>query len=74
MFDFLKKSFILKNDIACFSVDDKATKSVTEFYKESPFPNYKETDDKLTISQKGDRNLIASQFKKKLGIKKMFLK
>ena len=73
MFDFLKKSFILKNDIACFSVDDKATKSVTEFYKESPFPNYKETDDKLTISQKGDRNLLASQFKKNIGYKKNVL-
>tara|TARA_B110000305_G_C19361990_1_gene599938 strand:+ start:196 stop:1098 length:903 start_codon:yes stop_codon:yes gene_type:complete len=73
MFDFLKKSFILKNDIACFSIDDKATKSVTEFYKESPFPNYKETDDKLTISQKGDRNLLASQFKKNIGYKKNVL-
>jgi SAM-dependent methyltransferase len=73
MFDFLKKSFILKNDIACFSVDDKATKSVTEFYKESPFPNYKETDDKLTISQKGDRNLLAAQFKKNIGYKKNVL-
>ena len=73
MFDFLKKSFILKNDIACFSIDDKATKSVTEFYKESPFPNYKETDDKLTISQKGDRNLLAAQFKKNIGYKKNVL-
>ena len=46
MTNFLKKKFSVKEGIACFDVKDESTKKVTDFYKESPFPNYKDTDNK----------------------------
>ena len=70
---YLKKKFFLNDGIASFNVEDASTKTVTEFYKESPFPNYKETDNKSTIAQKGDKNLLAAQFKKFIGYKKNVL-
>ena len=73
MTDFLKKKFSFKEEIISFDINDKSTKKVTEFYKESPFPNYKESDDKSTILHKGDKNLLAAQFKKFIGYKKNVL-
>jgi 2-polyprenyl-3-methyl-5-hydroxy-6-metoxy-1,4-benzoquinol methylase len=73
MGSFLKKDFFLDHDIPCFKLNDKSTKKVTEFYKISPFPNYKDTDDKSTILEKGNKNLLAAQFKKKIGYQKNVL-
>ena len=73
MEEFLKKKFNLSNGIYNFEVDDPSTKSVTEFYKKSPFPNYKDADNKLTLLEKGNKNLFASSFKKFLGYKKNVL-
>ena len=73
MKSYLKKKFYLNDDIASFNIEDTSTKTVTKFYKESPFPNYKETDNKSTISEKGDKNLLAAQFKKFIGYKKNVL-
>jgi len=68
-----KKKLDLKNGIYSHEVKNKDTKNVTEFYKETPFPNYKDNDDKNTILQKGNRNLLAQQFKKFIGHKKKIL-
>ena len=46
---FLKKKFDLKDGIYNFHVEDPSTKNVTEFYRESPFPNYKKDDTKSSI-------------------------
>ena len=73
MGNFLKKDFFLDHDIRCFKLNDKSTKKVTEFYKISPFPNYKDTDDKSTILEKGNKNLLAVQFKKNIGYQKNVL-
>ena len=70
---FLKKNFSLNDGILSFEIKDKSTETVTKFYKESPFPNYKETDNKLSILKKGDKNLLANQFKKFIGYKKDIL-
>ena len=72
MSNFLKKKFVIKNGIYCFDISDSSTKKVTEFYKESPFPNYKTNDNKLSILEKGNKNILASQFKNLLVLKKLF--
>jgi len=73
MTDFFKKKFIIKNNIITFDIKDNSTKKVTDFYKQSPFPNYKNYDNKATILEKGDKNLLASQFKKFIGYNKNVL-
>ena len=73
MDDFLKKEYKLNNDIFSFKIEDSSTNKVTNFYKESPFPNYKDTDNKSTILEKGDKNTLAAQFKKFIGYKKNVL-
>ena len=70
MAEFLKKKYENDNNIFTFDIKDVSTKKVTEFYDHSPFPNYKETDNKTTILDKGNRNILASQFKKFVGYKK----
>lgn len=49
------------------------TKSVTEFYKNHPFPNYNINDDKFTINLKGKQNLLASAMKDLIGFNKNVL-
>lgn len=73
MSDFIKKDFEKKNGIFSFSITDDETKMVTDFYKITPFPNYKDDDNKQTILEKGDRNLLARKFKKFIGFKKKVL-
>ncbi len=73
MEDFLKKECSLSDDILSFEIKNSSTKKVTSFYKESPFPNYKDTDNKSTILEKGDKNPLAAQFKKFIGYKKKVL-
>ena len=64
MFDsFLKKKTFLNDSIASFDIELQDTKRVTEFYKESPFPNYKVSDNKSTILDKGNNNPLTFQFK-----------
>ena len=70
---FLKKKFDFKDGIYNFKVDDPSTKSVTEFYKQSPFPNYKKNDNKNSILEKGNKNFFASKFKKYIGYNKNVL-
>ena len=70
---FLKKNFLLKENIITLEIQDQVTKKVTDFYKESPFPNYKNEDNKSTILAKGNKNILASQFKKFIGYNKNVL-
>ena len=73
MSGYLKKPFEIKNVIYSYSIKDTETKKVTEFYKITPFPNYKDDDDKQSILEKGNRNILASQFKKFIGYNKKVL-
>jgi ubiquinone/menaquinone biosynthesis C-methylase UbiE len=73
MENFLKKKFIDLEGIFSYEVNDTETKKVTEFYKETPFPNYKDNDDRQSILKKGEKNFLASQFKKSIGYKKKVL-
>ena len=69
----LKKKINKDNGIFKFEINDSETKKVTNFYKESPFPNYKSNDDKSTILDKGNKNYLTSKFKNFIGYKKEVL-
>ena len=73
MSEFIKKSYQNTNGIISFVIEDNETKKVTEFYKETPFPNYKNEDDKQSILEKGNKNVLAKTFKKFIGYKKKVL-
>ena len=68
--NFLKKKINKEDGIFKFEINDNETKKVTNFYKESPFPNYKSNDDKSTILDKGNNNYLTSKFKNFIGYKK----
>ena len=63
-----KSDLIYKKEIT-----DIKTLSVTNFYKESPFPNYNLDDNKGTILEKGNKNYLTSKFKDFIGYKKNVL-
>lgn len=73
MDNFLKKKYQNIDGILSFEIKDIETNKVTNFYKETPFPNYKENDNKQTILEKGNKNFLANQFKKFIGYKKNVL-
>ena len=73
MADYLKKKFEKKSDIYSFDISDFNTQKVTEFYKKTPFPNYRDDDNKQTILEKGNKNILAKQFKKFIGYQKKIL-
>ena len=70
---FLKKNYQNIDGILSFEIKDLETKKVTSFYKKTPFPNYKEADNKQTILEKGNKNFLANQFKNFIGYKKNVL-
>lgn len=63
-----KSDLIYKKEIT-----DIKTLNVTNFYQESPFPNYKLDDNKGTILEKGNKNYLTSKFKNFIGYKKNVL-
>ena len=69
----LKKKSTYKDGIFKFDFADVKTKIVTNFYKESPFPNYDVDDNKSTIIKKGNKNYLASNFKDFIGYNKEVL-
>ena len=73
MSDYIKKPFKEKNGIFSLMIKDSDTKKVTDFYSKTPFPNYKDNDDKQTILDKGNRNILAQKFKNFIGFKKKVL-
>ncbi|RPG57300.1 MAG: class I SAM-dependent methyltransferase [Flavobacteriales bacterium TMED235] len=64
---FLKKKALQKNNIFKFELIDNSTKKVSNFYRETPFPNYKSNDNKSTILEKGNKNYLSSKFKNFIG-------
>tara|TARA_E500000178_G_scaffold355991_1_gene430957 strand:+ start:2212 stop:3126 length:915 start_codon:yes stop_codon:yes gene_type:complete len=73
MTSFLKKKFNENNGLFSFPIDDLKTKKVTDFYKVTPFPNYKDDETKQSIIEKGNKNLFAQKFKKFIGHNKNVL-
>ena len=70
---FSSKNFNLKDSILDFYIKDAVTSKVGKFYEEDPFPNYKIDDNKHTILQIGNNNLIMRELKKFVGFGKTLL-
>ncbi len=70
---FLKKKLKEINGIFTSQILDTETKKVIDFYKITPFPNYKDDDNKQTILYRGNKNILAKQFKKFIGFNKKVL-
>ena len=70
---FLKENLSKSDLILQKEVTDQITLKVKNFYKESPFPNYKSDDNKGTILEKGKKNYLTSKFKDFMGYQKSVL-
>ena len=66
----LKKKLEPKGNLYLSKIDDKITNKVVQFYNVKPFPNYKPTDNKATLLNRGNNNFLANEFKKKIGYNK----
>ena len=64
---------LICNDRVVGGINLESTKKVTEFYSKTPFPNYKDNDDKQTILDKGNKNSLACKFKNFVGFRKKVL-
>jgi hypothetical protein len=60
--EYLKKDLKEIDGIDQLELTDQIARKVSKFYTSNPFPNYKENDDKISISQRGNNNFLASQF------------
>ena len=60
-------------DILITNSDDESYHKISNFYNKKPFPSYSVNDDKSSILELGDKNLIAKQFKKIIGFNKKVL-
>ena len=56
-----------------FSIEDDVTKIVKNFYEETPFPNYKNADDKASLLEIGNKNFLMKNLKKFIGNNKKIL-
>jgi hypothetical protein len=70
---YFKRPYQTRDGIVSFDINLAVTKTVTEFYDVAPFPNYRSDDDKASIVERGDRNILSSQLKKHIGYNKSFL-
>jgi len=73
MKEIFKKNYKIENNIIKFKINDQTVKKVIEFYNEAPFPNYEKDDDKSSINYKGEKNVLAREFKKFTGFNKNVL-
>ena len=59
-------NFKLKEGIFDFGLKDSVASKVGKFYEEDPFPNYRAKDNKQTILEIGEQNILLKDFKKYL--------
>lgn len=71
--NFLKRKLDKKDDIYFLKLEENVTQKVSKFYSSKPFPNYKDDDNRTTLLIKGDKNILASQFKKFTAFNKKIL-
>ena len=63
-----------KNDgIYTFKKNNDFSEKIDNFYSVEPFPSYAKDDNKLSILNKGNKNLIAKKLKDEIGFGKKAL-
>jgi len=70
---FKNKSFKLDEGIQDYNIKDPITSKVKDFYQKDPFPNYKIDDNKHTILQVGNNNLVMKELKEFIGYNKSII-
>ena len=70
---FKNQKYSLDNGIFDFNIEDSVTKIIKKFYEETPFPNYKYSDDKASILEIGNSNYFMKNLKKFIGNNKRVL-
>ena len=68
-----KDNYSIQDGIKIFNSSDFTTNEVISFYKDDPFPNYEISDNKISILEKGNKNLFTSKLKKFIGYNKKIL-
>lgn len=68
-----KKNFEIIDGIYVFNSTEKTGLKVIDFYKDDPFPNYENNENKISIMQKGDKNLYTQNLKSFIGNNKKVL-
>ena len=71
--EYLKKKLETIDGLKLSKITDEIAKKVTSFYTTKPFPNYKINDDKISVSERGNKNYLASKFKQFVGYNKKVL-
>ena len=72
MFIFKNKNLVESNGILVSDKFDDVTKKVVDFYKDNPFPNYDDDDNKSSILAKGEKSYLKS-LKRLIGYNKKIL-
>lgn len=70
---FKNQKYSFKMGVYDFQIENSVTKVVKKFYEDTPFPNYKSTDDKASLLEIGDRNFLMKNLKKFVGNDKKIL-
>lgn len=67
------KKFTLLNNIVSIDITDINTKNISQFYELNPFPHFRKIENKASLINQGDKNVIAKQFKNYVGFNKNIL-
>lgn len=70
---FKTKKYKINQGIYDFEIDHPTTSIIKRFYEDTPFPNYKITDDKLSILKIGNQNYLMKHLKEFIGYNKKIL-
>jgi len=67
------QKYSLSDEIFDFNIDHSVTKVIKKFYEDTPFPNYKDTDNKYSILEIGNKNFLMKNLKEFIGNNKKIL-
>ncbi len=70
---FKNQKYSLDDGIFDFNIEDSVTQIIKKFYEETPFPNYKYSDNKASILEIGNSNYFMKNLKKFIGNNKRVL-
>ncbi len=70
---FKNQKYSFRDGVFDFNIEDSVTKIIKKFYEDTPFPNYKHSDDKASILEIGNSNYFMKNLKKFIGNNKRVL-
>ncbi len=70
---FKTNKYQINNGIYDFSINHPVTSVIKKFYEDTPFPNYRFNDNKLSILEIGNKNYLMKNLKEFIGYNKKIL-